>query len=125
MTNVNPSPFAFVTWKLKSVMKDCTFTSVLRNPLPASPVPPSVSRNRVPVMTALPFNVRPEDGNPFPKLTLEIVEVTMSVAVLLVTAPVELLTITSKVDPLSAAVVVAMAYLAALAPEIFAPFFRH
>jgi hypothetical protein len=49
----------------------------------------------------------------------------MSVAVLLVTAPVELLTITSKVDPLSAAVVVAMAYLAALAPEIFAPFFRH
>jgi hypothetical protein len=106
-------------------MKDCTFTSVLKNPLPASPVPPSVSRNRVPVMTALPFNVRPEDGNPFPKLMLEIVEFTMSVAVLLVTEPVELLTITSKVDPLSAVVVVAMAYLAALAPEIFAPFFRH
>jgi hypothetical protein len=106
-------------------MKDCTFTSVLKNTLPASTVPPSVSRNRVPVMEALPFNVKPEDGNPFPKLMLEVAEFTVSIAVLLVTKPTKLLTITSNVDPLSAVVVVGMAYLAALAPEIFAPFFCH
>jgi hypothetical protein len=76
-------------------------------------------------MEAPPFNVRPEDENPFPKLMLEVAEFTVSVAVLLVTEPAELLTITSKVDPLSAVVVVGMTYLAALAPEIFAPFFCH
>jgi hypothetical protein len=84
-----------------------------------------VSRNRVPVIKALPFDVRPEDGNPFPKLMFEVAEFTVSVAVLLVTEPAELLTITSKVDPLSAVVVAGMVYWAALAPEIFAPFFCH
>lgn len=79
----------------------------------------------MPVMEALPFNVRPEDENPFPKLMFEVAEFTVSVAVLLVTEPAELLTITSKVDPLSAVVVVGMAYVAALAPEIFVPFFCH
>ena len=63
---MNPSAAALVSWKLKSLVKDCTLTGVLKNALLASPDPPSVNRRRVPLMAALPFSVRPAEVNPLP-----------------------------------------------------------
>ena len=53
------------------------------------------------------------------------VEVTLSVAALLVTFPVTLLTLTENCAPLSEVVVAGVVYAAAVAPLIAAPFFFH
>src|SRR5437868_15412462 len=68
MVKVNPSAFALVSWKLKSVTNDCTLTAVLKKALLASAAPPSVNRKRVPLIPAPPFSVKPEEVKPLPKL---------------------------------------------------------
>ena len=50
---------------------------------------------------------------------------TVNVALLLVTLPALLLTITAKSAPLSASVVAGVVYDALVAPVMFAPFFSH
>src|SRR5579863_5877597 len=125
IVNVNPSAVALVSWNVKSVMNDRTSTGVSKKALPVSFAPPSVSRRRLPLIAALPLSVRPDDVNPFAKLKPETGEFTVSVAVLLVTEPTTLLTITSNVDPLSALVVDAVVKLDWFAPAMFEPFTCH
>jgi hypothetical protein len=52
-------------------------------------------------------------------------ELTVRVAMLLITLPVELLTATLNCDPLSDVAVAAVVYVAEAAPPIEVPFFRH
>ena len=52
-------------------------------------------------------------------------ELTVRVAAMLVTLPVELLTATLNCDPLSDVAVTAVVYVADVAPLINVPFFRH
>src|SRR5882762_7091882 len=74
-----PSAFGVVSWNMKSVVKVCTFTGMLNQPLPASLAPPSVKRKRVPLRTALPFSARPLEEKPEPKLIPEDTPVAVNV----------------------------------------------
>src|SRR5258708_18945426 len=98
IANVNPSAFGLVSWKEKSLVNDCTFTSVVKKALLASLVPPSVSRSREALwfQLAFPLNCSPVAVlNPPPKLMVAGgAGFTIHVAVLLVTGPAALLTTT-------------------------------
>ena len=67
IVNVNPSAVqlpAGESWKLKSVVKVCTFTGDPNQALLASFTPPPVSRSRAPFRKAWPLSARPADEKP-------------------------------------------------------------
>ncbi len=55
-----PSPAGFESWIVKSVVKFWMFCGVVKNALPASFCPPSVSCNRVSSRPVLPLKVMDE-----------------------------------------------------------------
>src|ERR1700687_1348433 len=63
-----PSALGLVSWKLKSVVKLCTFTGVVNQALLASDCPPSVSRKRVPFSLVRPLELKPVAVKPEAKL---------------------------------------------------------
>src|SRR6266404_1156786 len=68
IANVMPSALGVVNWKLKSVVKLCTFTGVVNQALEASDWPPSVNSKRVPFNFVLPLDAKPVAVKPEPKL---------------------------------------------------------
>src|ERR1700686_4667177 len=68
MAKVIPSALGLVSWKLKSVVKLCTFTGVVNHALEASDWPPSVNSKRVPFNFVLPLDAKPVAVKPEPKL---------------------------------------------------------
>src|SRR5712692_5804326 len=68
MAKVMPSALGFVSCKLKSVVKLCTFTGVVNHALPASDCPPSVNSRRVPFSLVRPLNCKPVAEKPELKL---------------------------------------------------------
>ncbi len=68
IVKVIPSELALMNWKVKSLVKLCTFTGVVNQALLASACPPSVNCKRVPFNLVRPLNCKPVAVNPEAKL---------------------------------------------------------
>src|SRR5450755_1489499 len=64
MVKVMPSATGVVNWKVKSLLKVCTFTGVEYHAVPASLPPPSVKRSLEPFRAAVPFSAIPVPVKP-------------------------------------------------------------